>query len=196
MLAGLAFSALTTTDRWIVAALLPPDELGYYSLGALVSSGLILVSVVVGQQFYPRMAMRFGESRSPAPLLRLALQQSGIALGMTAPLVLIICAIAQFAVPLMAPDYSPAIILIQVLSLAMLPLAAATGYTNVLVSVGSAPAYLALLVAAMAFQLVLGLSAALTGAGTVGVAIAAIASYTGFAAVAIALAHRRVHGAT
>lgn len=192
MFAGVAFAILATADRWVVALLLTPSDLGHYSLGALVASGMLLVSVIVGQQFYPRMAMAYGAGQSGRSLLSLATKQSGIALALTGPLALAVGMVSALAIPVLAVEYIPAISLIQVLSTALLPLAAAAGYTNLLVATGHSDAYLRLLLGAIGLQLVLGATAVALGTGPIGVACGAVVTYSIFATSAIWVSINRV----
>ncbi|MDA2916095.1 oligosaccharide flippase family protein [Nitrospinae bacterium AH_259_B05_G02_I21] len=68
MTASFLTSILITIDSLMVLKVLGRTALGYYSVGVLVFSALLIVPTVVNEILYPRFAERFGETDSPLAL--------------------------------------------------------------------------------------------------------------------------------
>jgi O-antigen/teichoic acid export membrane protein len=177
MLAGLGFAVLTTADRWVVVVALGQEAVGHYTLAALVSSGAMLLATVVGQQFYPRMGLRLGQTNSVAALFPMAVRQSAIVTALVAPLVAIVVIAAPAIVRSALPSYEASVPAIQILAIAVIPLVAGSGFTNLLVASGRAKAYLLLQCVAVVVELLSAALALALGYGLVGVAVAAFAGY-------------------
>lgn len=188
MAAGLAFAVLTTADRWLTLLLLGEQATGQYTFAALLTSSALLVSVVLAQQFYPRMAMALGRGERMRSLLAMATRQTLAVTALVAPLTLVLVFVAPIALEAWLPEYLPATPAIRVLAVGFLVLVAASGFTNLLVVIGLANVYLAILVMAMAIDVIAAL--ALAGMGLVGMAIAALAAYVFVLATSVAVAVR------
>jgi O-antigen/teichoic acid export membrane protein len=176
MVAGLAFALLTTLDRWIVHVALGVDATGLYTIAALLSSSALLVSMVLAQQFYPRMAHMLGRGATSRSLLRVAMIQSGMVAGLVLPLSAgLIFGVPQLVVRL-APEYEASIPALQVLAIGFVPMVAASGFSNYLVVIGQSGAYLRAILGAIVTELIIAVQ--LTSLGLVGIAAAALAAYT------------------
>ncbi len=190
MLSGLAYVGATTIDRWVVAATGDADDLGAYALASTLGAGLLFLSLLVAQQAYPRMAMAYGAGASPAALRRLAVLQGGIAALVVAIPAVVLIVGAPIVIPWLLPAYEAATAPLQVLSLAYLVLAAGSGFSNLLVTVGRAWSLLVIQLATMVLGAVLGVVAMGAGIGLVGVAGAMLVAYVLFVAASVAVGSR------
>lgn len=188
MLAGLAFAVLTTADRWIVALALGNEALGHYTLAALLSSAALLLATVIGQQFYPRMGIRLGETGSARALFPMAVRQSILVVAAVTPLALAVALLAPPIIRGMLPSYVSSIPAVQVLAVAIVPLVAASGFTNMLVASGRAAAYLLVQLAAVAVEIACAGITILLGWGLVGIALSASVGYVSLCLGALLLA--------
>jgi O-antigen/teichoic acid export membrane protein len=180
MLAGLGYALLTTLDRWIVALALGPVELGHYTLAALLSSGGLLISSVIAQQFYPRMAMQYGRTGSRRSLFPIALHQCLWIVGAVTPISALVVLLAPVLIPAYLPAYLSSVTAIQILAIGVVPLVAASGFTNLLVTIGRAGVYLMLQVFALIFEVGLVLGGLAVSPALATVAGAAALTYTLF----------------
>jgi O-antigen/teichoic acid export membrane protein len=176
MIGGLVFAILTTADRWLVLALLGAASLGEYTLASLLSSGMLLASMVVAQQFYPRMAMRFGRSGSGG-LLRMAFLQGGAVLLLLVPVGLSLAVAGPWAITTWLPAYAPAIPALLMLMLGYGVLLAGTGFWNLLIVVGRADIYVGAQLFAIVAEAALSLLFVSFGFGIFGVAAAAATAF-------------------
>ena len=190
MAAGLLFAVFTTVDRWLVAVTLGAAALGQYTLAALLSSGALLAATVVAQQFYPRMAMLLGATGGSAGLYVLAVRQSTLIIAIVLPIGVAVAVVAPLIIPALLPSYAPSIGAIQVLAIAIVPLVAASGFTNMLVAIGRARAYLMLLLLGMCVEFAAATVSLAVGAGLVGIAGSALVGYSCFLAATAIVARR------
>lgn len=190
MLSGLAYVGATTIDRWVVAAAGDADDLGAYALASTLAAGLLFLSLLVAQQAYPRMAMAYGAGASPGAMRRIALLQGGIAAAVVAIPALVLTLGAPLVVPWLLPAYEAAIGPLQVLSLAYLVLAAGSGFSNLLVTVGRAWSLLLIQLTTMVLGAVLGWIGLGGGLGLVGVAGGMLVAYLLFVAATVAVGSR------
>lgn len=185
MVAGLLYSLLTTVDRWMTLKFLGVEQLGHYTLAILCVSVLSLFPAVIGQQMYPRMAFRYGETHDIHSLQPLVIKQSLIATAVTLPVVLATYILLPYLVQYILPDYAIGIIPARILlvGIAFIPLAG--GVANFLNTVNKQMYYL--IVQALAVALNFGFSFLLvkSGRGLQGVAIGATASYIFYACLLI-----------
>jgi O-antigen/teichoic acid export membrane protein len=161
MLVGLAFSLLTTADRWIATAVLGLQASAPYGLASLAASAGLLIPTIVSQQMYPRMARSFGMHADGSRLLRLARMQGIAATLLTLPATLLISAMMILVVPKVLPAYESATLPTVILSLGMLVIGFFTGYGNLLTIVGAQWRLLRIQVAAVVIGLVAMASGAL-----------------------------------
>ncbi len=172
MLAGFAFIVLTTADRWLVLAFLGTESLGVYGLVGMVASGLLLIASVAGQQYFPRLAFAFGAGRGGEELATIARKQGRTTALAIAAISVPTVAGAWVAVTLFLPAYRDALLPLTIASVGIVIYAASSGFGNLLNAVGHHRAYLALLVLAVAGDLVLATVMLMLGAGLPGVATA------------------------
>ena len=187
MLSGLVLAAATSVDRWVLAGAGDRTALGQYSLAATISGSLLFISLVVAQQSYPRMAMRHGAGASGPDLTGMATRQGMLAVGLMAPVAAILILGAPIVIPLALPAYGPAVPALQLTAIAYLVLAAGSGSTNLLVSVGRAWWLLWIQALTAVVGAILAFSALRLGFGLAGVAGAMVASFallTGLATIA------------
>ena len=172
MAAGVVYSLMATVDRWIILAFLGIESLGQYAIAILTMGALTMLPQVVAQQFYPRMALKFGKSGSPRRLIRMIVNQSGLAFVVTLPIVLITYTLLPVLVPVFLPLYvrgiDPARILL--IGLALIPLTG--GVANFLNTVGKQLYYLVNQVAALIVNILMGVHFVHLGWGLEGIALA------------------------
>jgi len=137
MLAGLAFSLLTTLDRWLVLAFIGDVAFGIYGLVGIAISGLMVLSTVVAQQYYPRIAHAYGANLDPQALLAMAQRQSWIASTVVALAAVPMIALAWLILPSVLPEYAAAAAPATLAMLGILVYSGATGNANLLNSVGA-----------------------------------------------------------
>lgn len=177
MAAGLLYRLLTSVDRWVILTFLSVEELGQYTLAILAVSVLGLLPSVIGQQIYPRMAYRYGETHDKKALKPLIVRQSAMAMIVTLPILAIVFITLPYIVDIFLPEYAlgvpPARILL--LGLAFIPLAG--GFANFLNTVNKQVYYLAVQAAALIVNLALNMVFIRLGYGLNGVALAAATTY-------------------
>lgn len=177
MAAGLLYSLLTTIDRWVVLTFLSVEDLGHYTLAILAVGVLGLLPAVIGQQMYPRMAYRYGETHNKKALKPMIVRQSVMAVAVTIPILAIVFVTLPYVVNVFLPEYvlgiTPARILL--LGLAFIPLAG--GFANFLNTVDKQMYYLAVQVAALIVNFTLDMILIRLGFGLVGVALGAAITY-------------------
>ena len=192
MLAGLMFAVLTTIDRWAVLVLLGEEATGLYTLAALLSSSALLVSVVLAQQSYPRMAYALGRGESRNYIFAMAVRQSAVATAIVAPASAVLALGAPPILEAMLPAYSASAPAIQILAIGFVLLVASSGFGNYLVVMGRPLVYVSALAGAAAVEVLLAL--ALVELGVPGIAAAALIGYAallvGTAALAAAVRRR------
>jgi O-antigen/teichoic acid export membrane protein len=190
MLSGLAFAVMTSVDRWALVSAGTPEQLGQYALASTISASMMFVNVVVAQQLYPRMAHAFGQHGRVDALRDLAREQAMVAGGMVAAMALVLLVVAPVVVPTLFPRYGPSVAAMQVLGIGYAVMAFASGFTNLLVTVGRAGWLLAL----QAFVAVIGaglsFAALRLGLGLTGVAGAMLVSFVSLAGGAAVLVAR------
>jgi len=180
MLAGLAFSLLTTLDRWLVLAFLGDVAFGIYGLVGIAISGLLVLSTVVAQQYYPRIAHAYGADLDPQALLAIAGRQSWIAFTVVALAAVPMVAAAWLLLPSALPEYAAAAAPATLAMLGILAYAGATGNANLLNSVGAHRDYLAIQLAAIALDLLTAVVLIQVGAGMTGVGAALCVSMAAY----------------
>ena len=180
MLAGLAFSLLTTVDRWLVLAFVGRDAVGVYGLVGIAVSGFLVVATVVGQQFYPRIAFAFGEGRSGTELLAIARQQGSLAVVVLGVAIIPTLAVAWLAIPALLPDYEAALGPLTISLFGVLVYAVSSGFGNLLNSVGAQRQYLAVQLVAILADIAMAILLLRAGFGLVGVATATALAMAGY----------------
>ncbi len=184
MLAGLLYSLLTTVDRLIIVNMLGVVELGHYSLAILCVGALSLFPAVIAQQFYPRMAFRFGETNDRKALVPLVQQQTLLTVAMTIPFLIGAALVLPWVVERWMPDYLPGVQPAQILLLGLSAIAFAGGTSNFLNTVGLQRLYLAVQALTIIVSMLFSVLLVSFGLGLNGVALGAVGAY-GFYACAL-----------
>lgn len=193
MMNGLIFGAMTTTDRWVILAVASAQTLGHYTLAATLASGLLFVSGIIGQQFYPRMAMAYGRARDARPLWRIALLQCALAGAMVAPVALVLVLGAPLVIPAFFPKYASAVMPMQLLTPDYFVVVIGGGFTNLLVTTGRSWQIVLLQLPIIVIDVLLSTLALRAGFGSTGVPLANLAGYSLMMAGAGWLAWRATH---
>jgi len=180
MLAGLAFSLLTTVDRWLVLAFVGRDAVGVYGLVGIVVNGFLVVATVVGQQFYPRIAFAHGEGRSGSELLAIAREQGSIAAAVLGVAIIPTLAVAWLAIPAFLPEYEGALEPLTISLFGVLIYAVSSGFGNLLNSVGAQRQYLAVQLVAIFADIAMAVALLRAGFGLSGVATSTAIAMSGY----------------
>jgi O-antigen/teichoic acid export membrane protein len=190
MTAGIAYSLFTTADRWLTLWLLGAAALGSYTLAAILSSALLLLALVVAQQLYPRMAMRFGADGTAAAVWPMAVQQGLLIFALLLPLVLLIALVIPVAIQALLPAYRASIPAVVLLPFGFLMLTAGSGFTNLLVTVGRSGTYLACLGTGLMAESLAAAFFVSRGLGLTGIAAAACIGFATATSLSAAAAYR------
>ena len=177
MAAGFVFSILVTLDRWLTLWLLGPDEVGRYTIAALLSSGIVLVANVIGQQFYPRMAQLYGRTRSAKAVFAMALQQAAIAILLLLPLAIVLALAAPIVIAAWLPQYGASVLALQLLAIGFVALLAGGAFGSFLIVVGRSSLYLAILAVGIPLEALFAVGAVRLVGGLGAIASAAVATY-------------------
>jgi O-antigen/teichoic acid export membrane protein len=172
MLAGFAFIVLTTVDRWLIAAVLGNEAVGIYGVAGIVTSGLILVGTILGQQFLPRLAFAHGRAVRGAALLAMAQRQGRIALLAVGLAAVAVVLAGWLAIPIVAPSYMDARLPMTILAAGVLAYAPASALGNLLNVTGHQRDYLAVQLISIVIVTALCAAALALGTGLVGVSLA------------------------
>ena len=112
---GVIDAVFLSVDRWVIAANLGGQTLGFYALAVMVSSLLCLVPGSVASVVYTRMLERFAVGRDPRAVRTLLVAP----LRALAALILVLSACAMIVVPVVItvfiPNYAPSIPLVRTL---------------------------------------------------------------------------------
>lgn len=175
--AGLLYNLLTTVDRWVVLTFFGVEQLGHYTLAILAIGVLGLLPSVIGQQMYPRMAYRYGETHNKKALKPIIVRQSIMSMAVTIPILALVFISLPYMVETFLPEYRLGVIPARILlvGLAFLPLSG--GFTNFLNTVDKQMYYLAVQVAALVVNLSLNLLFVRLDFGLSGVSLAAAITY-------------------
>lgn len=164
-------------DRWVIAAKLGPEALGYYAIAIMAVNILGLASVSVSNVLFPHMVERHAENKSAAGNENLLLVPlAGTAAAMTLLVFAALIALPPF-IGLVLPKYLPSMPLFDILLPAafFLSLNAIAGTYIIAINKQSALIKIQLVAAAAAFLLdLLFLS---RGYGAKGVAYGTLAGY-------------------
>lgn len=172
MLAGLLYGLLTTMDRWLVASFLGRADVGYYGLVGLAVSGMLLVSQLFSQQFYPRMAFAYGAGHDQQQLLGMARSQGLLASAFVATGAVLAGTAALFGIPRFLPEYELAIPPMLIGLAGSVAYAFGSGYGNVLNTVGAHRRFLVIQTLAVAVNMAVALGLLAIGGRLEAVALA------------------------
>ncbi len=170
--ASILFALLATIDRWLVLTLLGREQVGYYGLVAVAISGLLMVPVVVSQQFYPRLGYAHGQGSGRDALLRICRQQSLLAAALTTGAAAFVAVGAVVGIPLLLPAYRPATVPILIVVAALVVYAAGSAYGSLLNVVGRQRWFLVLQLVAICVDVAVAVILVSRGFGLEGIALA------------------------
>ena len=176
MVAGLIFALLTTLDRWLVLLFLGIDAVGVYGLAGMAVSGLLLVPSVLGQQTYPRLAFAHGAGSPASDLLAMAASQGRLVAVVVIGLAIPAGLAAAAGIPVFLPAYVEAVPALIAGLAGVVAYGSASGYANLLNTVGAHRRYLAVQVISLVVDLSLSVLALAAGLRLFGVAVAFLAS--------------------
>lgn len=179
MLVGVLYSLLVTVDRWVIIRLMSAEALGHYSIAVMALGTAAMLSQVVGQQYYPRMAGSWGAKGDIAQLHQLARMQEALALALT---VAVVSAAELAGPPLIRrflPEYVPGIPAFRIIMLAPIIGCFGQGYANILNVTDRQYRYLGVILVSLVVNVV-GSYLLGTMLGLEGVAWGTVASFAAF----------------
>jgi O-antigen/teichoic acid export membrane protein len=177
MLVGLAFSFLTSIDRWVIFKFLSPDDLGFYSLAATIFGAVMLLPLIVSTLIHPRMAERYGKTKKYSFLIPLLVRGIFISLAILLPVILALFFIFPYGVIHFMPQYLPAIAPMKILLPGLLFLPLTYIFGSFFININKQIYYLMILFFAILLNLYLSISFVKIGLGISGVALGATITY-------------------
>ena len=111
---GFVYTLLYTADRWIVLDHFGAGSLGRYALATRIASVGLLVSSVIADQMYPRIAECYGRTGNPSALRPLMLQQQRMMLGIMIPVVTLVFIAAPGVMTRFFPVYAASAPLLRI----------------------------------------------------------------------------------
>ncbi len=172
MLAGVAYLALTTLDRWLVLTFLGTAAVGIYGLVGLAVSSLLVVVTILSQQAYPHLAFAIGAGQQGPEILALAHRQSRLAVVLGGMFVVGISLVAWLGIPIFLPAYEAAVGPMLISMLGSVAYAWASGFANIMTTAGAQREYLAIQVASIAADVAIAIVLLRLGLGLIGVSTA------------------------
>jgi O-antigen/teichoic acid export membrane protein len=173
----IVFTLFQTIDRWIVAAHVQKETLGYYSLGAILGSFLYMIPNTLAFVLWSRQTKHFGaenvDFKTKESLFYLPLFFSGYGMALMAGVMMLIM---PFVIHYIFSAYISGTIAAIILSIGNCLLFAVPLSSNVLVSVGRQKAIFGLLAVATLMEAVIVYALVQTQWGINGAAIAVLAS--------------------
>ncbi|NLC55716.1 MAG: oligosaccharide flippase family protein [Armatimonadetes bacterium] len=177
VVAALLGSVMLTVDRWVVAATLSAEQLGYYALGIMVSTGLALIPGSVANVLYPHMLERYGATGDYTAARGLVLTS----MQALAAIMVVIEGAVVLAMPLLVryvlPQYLPSILLTQILVCGSFFLAVASVPSNYLVSIDRQNSVVIWSIVTIAVAAAVDLLMVRLGYGVMGVAVGTAFAY-------------------
>jgi O-antigen/teichoic acid export membrane protein len=186
--AGLLYGLLTTVDRWVILRYLGVEALGQYAVPILTLGMLSLLPKVVGEQLYPRMAFRFGQTSDISSLAPLIIKQSALAGLATLPVVILVYVSLPFFVGHFLPAYLSGVSPARILLIGLVFMSLVGGVANFLNIVDKQVYYLAVQGAMLVVNLLLGVLFVKLGLGLNGVALAGSVTFGLYAVTLISVA--------
>ena len=175
---GIVDMCLFSADRWVVAAKLGPESLGYYAIAIMAVNILGLASVSLSNVLFPHMVEKFAENNNTVGTGNLLLKP----LNAIASAIIIVIFFALMALPIVIkvfiPKYLPSIPLLEILLPAAFfsSLAAIAG--TYIISINKQAILVAVQLLALVFALSLDLYFVKSGYGIIGVAYGTFLGYT------------------
>jgi len=120
MLVGIAYTVLTTIDRWILIRYVGAEAVGLYAFVVRLLSPTLLLTGLIAAQMYPRVAQEWGRNRSVSSLMPLVKGQVIATLGLTGAVSVSLLAILPVVVPRLWPDFSRSMEILPILLVGML----------------------------------------------------------------------------
>ena len=194
MMAGLVFALLITIDRWLVDALLGRTAVGQYGVVTLAIGGLLVVPTFLAQQLYPRLSHERGAGASGADLLQAARRFGLTAALLTGGAGLLASIAAVIAIPILLPEYVPAVGAIVVASAAVAVYAGSAGLGYVLNLTGHQRTLVLAQVAALVLDVMLSVTFTRAGLGLPSFAMALLLTFTAYGAGLWVLTRRAARG--
>jgi len=190
MLVIFANVILTTIDRLLILKFLDVRNLGYYSLGNLVSAPLLIIFTVSNSVMYPRFAERYGETEDPRSLRRFVIvPMENLAVAM-AVLVGVIYIAFPFLTKFFLTKYIDGVLAARILMFGLFFYALAGMAGNMLLTINKQVLRLGILLASAFLNLSFSYAALRLGYGIAGVAAGTSLAYLIFYVVISTLAIR------
>lgn len=179
MIVGVLYALFTTVDRWVILQVMNAEALGHYSLAIMALGAAALLPQVIAQQYYPRMAQRWGANRDLTEMKRLARTQSRLALIPTTVVVLLAEVLGPPLIQHLLPDYTPGIPAFRIILLAPIINTFGQGYANLLNVTDRQYRYIAIIALSIVINLLASYQLAIS-MGLAGVALGTVIAFAGF----------------
>ncbi len=180
MLAGLLLSLMLTVDRWIILQWLGIEAVGHYTVAILVQTTLTILPQVISQQFYPRMAESYGQTRSIRLLRVPVFKQSVVSLGVTLPLLFAVYLTLPATVSWILPEFSTGVEPARIILLGVAFMPITLGIANFFNIIGKQMYYLLAQAFTLGVNVFLSIWFIERGMGLEGVALAGSLSWISF----------------
>lgn len=177
MIAGILYALMMTIDRLVISTFLTIPQLGYYSLSIMVIGFLVMITTVVGQQIYPRMAESWGRTSNHFELIKWMRIQLIMSVSFTLPLILATYFLCPIFVKAHMSAYVPGITAMKISLISPVFLAIANSYTNFLNTINKQFYVLLIQGAAIIINILLNIILIKMGLGIKGVAVATAFTY-------------------
>ena len=172
MTAGILYALMMTVDRLVISTWLTIQHLGYYSLSIMVIGSLALITTVVGQQIYPRMAESWGRTSNSIELKKWIRIQLLMGVGLTIPFIVAAYFLFPMFVKYYMNAYAPGITAMKISLVSPIFIAIASCYANCLNTIDKQFYVLVILGVAIIINIVLNIILIKLGMGINGVAVA------------------------
>jgi len=186
MLLGIVYILFNTVDRWVIIKFLSMEELGYYSLANKAFSTVLLLTYIVGDQMYPRMARKYGETGNSVSLTPLILKQIYMTTAILIPVGIVLYFLFPLVIRLFLTNFSPAISTISIFLVGLFFSSPVIAFGNFFVIIGRHFYYLGIMVLCVFINLALNILFVKLGLGIRGVALGVVTTYFIFASALMA----------
>lgn len=194
--AGLLFAIFMSVDRWLIAAFLEKQELGYYTVAAIASGLFVIIPSIVSQQIYPRIVFEYGKTMDVRRLRRLMLMEMSMNLAIMTPVVAIAYVLLPTFVGRYMPAYLEGVSAARIILAGMLPLCLVTAFGSFLNTINRQIWYFSAQFIGIFCNLILGILFVKAGRGLDGVALSTAISYWIYSLCVISMGYYVYHLAT
>lgn len=180
----------TTIDRLLILKFLDTRNLGFYSLGNLAFSPLLMIFSASNSVMYPRFTERYGETGDPCSLRHYIIMPIEALSLVMAVLVGIVYIALPLLVRVFLPEYAAGILAAQILMFGLFFYALAGMAGNMLLTINKQVLRLWIILVSTLFNLIFSYAALRLGYGIAGVAAGTSLAYFVFFVISLTVAMR------